>query len=470
MKIPFHNNIIMLGCGAVAQCLQPLLIQHLAMDFSKIIIIDPALRPEHLPLIQLGARYIQQAITQNNYQQVLSTYAHCGDIIIDLAVDIGSIDLMDWCHKNNIMYINTSVELWPEILAQAATPLQKTLYERHKILLQKAPLWNGSTMIVEHGANPGLVSHWTKQALLEIAQNVIIASKKTKRRIALENALSNKDFPELARLTGTRIIHISERDTQITNAPKKVNEFVNTWSIPGLHEEATAPAEIGWGTHERYHIKHASKLHINDKKSYIHLTTKGMNTWAYSWIPQGPIIGMIIRHGEVLSISDHLTVYKEATPIYRPTVHYVYLPSDSTCSSLHELAMHKDVLQKKIRILRDEITHGSDELGVLLLGHDFNGWWTGSSLTIDEARRLVKNQNATTLQVAASVLGALFWMIQNPHKGFCFPDDLPHEDILAVANSYLGTIISTPTPWQPPWNLLHHIKDPWRFEHFLVTY
>ena len=33
--------------------------------------------------------------------------------------------------------------------------------------------------------------------------------------------------------------------------PKEVNEFVNTWSIAGLHEEGVAPAEMGWGTHER---------------------------------------------------------------------------------------------------------------------------------------------------------------------------------------------------------------------------
>lgn len=470
MNIVFNNNIIIVGCGAVSQCLQPLLFKHITMDFSHITIIDPRPCPENLKLIEHGAHYVQQILTQHNHKEILAQYVHADDILIDLAVNIGSIDLIDWCQEHNIMYINTSVELWQEQWEQATTPLQQTLYERHKLLLKKSRQWKGATAVVEHGANPGLVSHWTKQALIEIAHTIITVNKKTKRRKLLEHALAEKNFPQLGYLTHTKVIHISERDTQITDIPKKVNEFVNTWSVDGLFEEATAPSEIGWGTHEKYHIKHAAQLHINSEKNYIYLHKKGMHTWAYSWIPQGPIIGMIIRHGEVLSMSNYLTLFKENMPIYRPTVHYVYLPSDSTCSSLHELAMNNYMLQPTVRILRDDIISGFDELGVLLLGHDFKGWWTGSSLSIDQTRQLIKNQNATTLQVAASVLGALFWMIRNPERGFCFPDDLPHEEILSVANPYLGTIISMPTSWQPPQDLLLHVKDPWRFEHFLVRY
>jgi hypothetical protein len=45
------------------------------------------------------------------------------------------------------------------------------------------------------------------------------------------------DFPNLARVLDVKVIHCSERDTQVTNAPKQVNEFVNTWSIEGFREE-----------------------------------------------------------------------------------------------------------------------------------------------------------------------------------------------------------------------------------------
>jgi homospermidine synthase len=94
-------------------------------------------------------------------------------------------------------------------------------------------------------------------------------------------------------------------------------------------------------------------------------------------------------------------------------------------------------LQKKQRILSDEIISGRDELGVLLMGHDFKSWWCGSLLDIDEARRLVPHQNATTLQVAISVVAAAQWMINNPKKGFRLPDDIDHEPILETAMPYI---------------------------------
>jgi hypothetical protein len=50
---------------------------------------------------------------------------------------------------------------------------------------------------------------------------------------------------------GVKVIHCSERDTQITDVPKQIDEFVNTWSIEGFREEGTTTAELGWGTHEK---------------------------------------------------------------------------------------------------------------------------------------------------------------------------------------------------------------------------
>ena len=50
---------------------------------------------------------------------------------------------------------------------------------------------------------------------------------------------------------GVKVIHIAERDTQVSPKAKEVNEFVNTWSVDGFVSEGCQPAELGWGTHER---------------------------------------------------------------------------------------------------------------------------------------------------------------------------------------------------------------------------
>ena len=139
---------------------------------------------------------------------------------------------------------------------------------------------------------------------------------------------------------------------------------------------------------------------------------------------------MVVRHGEAFTISDRLTVWENGKAIYRPTVHYAYCPADVAIASLNELRGYDYKLQKNQRILNDEIISGSDILGALLMGHAYNSWWIGSDLSIEESRRLVPHQNATTMQVAISVVAAAMWMIENPAKGVCVPDDLPHEYVL----------------------------------------
>lgn len=484
-SIPFNGRILIFGSGSVAQCLLPLLHKHIAMDFSRLTVIDPTFYESVAKRLNaMGANYIQQSVLPENYLQLLQKHVSPGDVIIDLAVNIETIDVIDWGQHNNVRFINTSVEWWnPWEDERIPHIIDRTLYVRHMELLKKArELWksDGPTAIVEHGANPGLVSHWTKQALVEIATQIVRTKKIDKKRAtALEKALSNKNFPELAQHTGTKVIHISERDTQITDKPKRVDEFVNTWSIAGLYEEAMAPAELGWGTHEK-HIPTNAEQHKWGPKNQICLAQPGMDTWMYSWIPSGQIIGMLIRHGEAFSISRYYTVWDKETPIYRPTVHYVYLPTDSTVASLIEMKMHNYQLQSKLRILNDEIIDGTDELGVLLLGHDLNGWWTGSQLSIQETRALIgAGQNATTLQVAVSVLSALIWSINNPNKGFRTPDDLPYEEILQVARPYLGPCPSVQTDWTPFSNRTNPLgkayerkavgNDVWNFQSFLVT-
>ena len=70
-------------------------------------------------------------------------------------------------------------------------------------------------------------------------------------------------------------------------------------------------------------------------------------------------------------------------------------------------------------------------------------------MDIKEARKLVPNQNATTLQVAISVVAAAKLMIENPNKGFNLPDDLPHEEIMKIAKPFLGPFVSKPVDWTP---------------------
>jgi len=389
-------------------------------------------------VLAMGVGYEQDRVTRDNLDSFLSARVGNGDILLDLAWNIDGPTIIEWCRDHGVRYLNTSVELWdPYQDMQTTTPQDRTLYVRHQEMRKMIERWgsnNGPSAVVEHGANPGMVSHLVKQALVDITTALLKDGKAGSRAAALQAALEAEQFNVLAQLTGTKVIHIAERDTQITNKPKEVNEFCNTWSVEGFYEEGIAPAELGWGTHEKWMPKNAHEHHDDGPRNQICIAQPGMETWVRSWVPSGQNLGMVIRHGESYTMCKHLTV-------------------------------------KNIS--------GRDELGVLLMGHDYKSWWTGSLLDIDQARSILPGQSATTLQVGGSVVAAVRWLLTYPTAGVCVPDDLPWRELLEWTSPYIGQIHSAAADWTPlserfdPFpgfgnddSLLDH-SDPWQFVNFL---
>jgi len=477
----FKNKLLILGYGSVSRCTLPILLKHVSIPYKHITIIDFADKKDELaPWIKRGVKFVQEKIDPINLKTVLSAHVGPGGLLIDLSWNIDCIDILNWCHENQVLYVNTSVEEWdPYANIQKKSPFQKSLYFRQNEIRRTVASWSGpmTTAVVDHGANPGLISHFTKKGLVDIAE-ALLSDKNVSKKIknTVSDCLRSKVFSNLARALGVRVIHISEHDTQITNRPKRFNEFVGTWSIEGLREEGIAPAEMGWGTHET-DIPLFATFPLNNGRNQIFLSQMGMNTWVRSWVPNEEIIGMVIRHAEAISISDHLTVREKGKVVYCPTVHYAYMPCNETLASIHELRCRNYELQKNLRIMSDEITHGEDILGALIMGHPYNSWWTGSILSIGQSRKLVPHQNATTIQVAIGVVSAVMWMLENPKKGVCMPDDLPYEYILDIALPYLGKFVSTPSDWTPLKNYQIFFKENpnlcldrnnvWSFNNFL---
>ena len=474
----FSHKILIIGYGSVAKCTLPLLFQHVNVAHSQVTVMDFVDQREALmSWIERGVNYVQESITPDNMHQVLAQHVSSGGLIIDLAWNIDTLAMLNWCHENAVLYINTSVEEWdPSENIHQKPLIEKTLYWRQMKIREAIAAWGSSTTtaVVDHGANPGLISHFTKQGLLDIAQQCLTDNKIPAKNI--ETALSEENFAHLAMHLGVKVIHCSEQDTQVTSRPKVLNEFVSTWSVPGLFEEGLAPAELGWGTHENK-LPQWGHCPSNGPKNQIFLAQMGMNTWVRSWVPSQEILGMLIRHGEAFGISDALTVWENNEAIYRPTVHYAYMPSNEAISSLHELRARNYQMQDNQRIMSDDVTQGQDILGALIMGHPYTSWWTGSILSIEESRQLVPNQNATTTQVAIGVVAAIVWMIENPQRGFCLPDDLPHEMILKIAKPYLGEFVSKPSDWSPQKNYQPYFKENdesflddenlWSFDNFL---
>jgi len=476
----FNSRILMTGFGVVAQATLPMLLKHLRVLPSQITVIDLADCEEVLrPWINQGLRFVQERVTPLNLRRLLSTHVGRGGLIMDLAWSIDCFDSLAWAHHNEVLYVNASLESWdPASELHSKSCLEKSLYARYEKLLPLVEQWrNTTTAIIDHGANPGLVSHFVKQGLLDIGARAVREnglSRAQARR--LERLRQNAAFADLARALGVKVIHCSEWDTQRAATPKRPDEFVATWSVEGMWEESISPSELGWGTHEKWRPPFSTQPETGPANQLI-LPQMGLNTWVRSWVPHQEIVGMIVTHGESFGISHALTVRERGQPVYRPTVHYAYMPCNDSIVSLHELRGRNYELHPKKRILTDEITEGMDLVGALIMGHRYQSWWTGSILSIEAARKKVPHANATTVQVAAGVMAAVLWSVQNPHRGICFPEDLPHDEILRLARPYLGRIISQSSDWTP---LLRHRvyfgenpeaqpdhSDPWQFTNFL---
>ncbi|NCW93970.1 MAG: homospermidine synthase [Actinobacteria bacterium] len=446
MSARFTNKVLILGAGSVSQSVLPLLIEHL-VDAKQITIMDQRdNRSRVQSALNQGATYVQDQITRGNLDAQLSKYLKAGDFLLDLAWNIDANTILQWCHDHGVLYLNTSIEEWdPYEGGSNKHPLERTLYYRHMRMRDMKSRWTktGATAIVEHGANPGLVSHLVKKSLVDIATRAL---KDGKAGSEVEGALVNENYQSLAHALNVKVIHISERDTQVTNKPKQWGEFVNTWSVEGFYEEGVAPAELGWGTHEKTLPVNAYE-HPSGPKNQIAIAQPGATTWVRSWVPNFEIQGMVIRHGEAFTISDHLTVWENGKAIYRPTVHYAYCPSNEAIVSMKELEMLNWELHKNQRIMNDEITAGDDRLGVLLMGHPYKSWWTGSLLNIEDSRKLIPGQSATTVQVSSAVYAAVAWAMKNPNAGLLVPDELPWREVLGYAEKYWGGIHSEAADW-----------------------
>ncbi len=465
--VAYKGRLVILGFGSIGQGVLPLILRHVDMPRENIVVVTAEERGREVAA-EYGIRFILEPLTRDNYRRVLSGLLAKGDFLLNLSVDVQSVALIQLANELGALYLDTCIEPWPGGYTDPSlTPSQRSNYALRESALALAPKFaGGPTAVLTHGANPGLVSHFVKEALLAIAKDTGFAHAAPADR---------GDWAALARGLGVKVIHIAERDTQVAAAPKRPGEFVNTWSIDGFVGEGNQPAELGWGTHER-HFPDDARRHEFGCDAAVYLMRPGAATRVRSWTPlEGPFHGFLVTHNEAISIADYYTLAEGGTVRYRPTVHYAYHPCDDAVLSLHELAGKNWSLQAQKRLMMSEIVGGTDELGVLLMGHARGAYWYGSRLSIDEARRLAPYNNATSLQVTAAVLAGVIWAIENPRAGVVEADAMDHARVMEIARPYLGEVVGVYSDWTPLADreaLFPEAvdrSDPWQFKNFRVA-
>lgn len=463
----FQGKIVFVGFGSVAQGVLPLLLRHIEIPKERISIITAHERGR-AEAEAYGIRYEINPLTRENYRAILGPRLGPGDFLINLSVDVASSALIEFCCEHGVIYLDSCIEPWAGgYTDQSVSASRRSNYgQREEVLELRKKFPSGVTVIPTNGANPGLISHWVKQGLVDLARDILGRT---------DIPQSRAEWAQLAMELNIKSIHCSERDTQVASPRKRRGEFVNTWSVDGFIGEGSQPCELGWGSHEK-HFPPDGREHDFGCKAAIYLDRPGASVKVRTWAPdEGEFHGFLITHGEAISISDYLTVKKGDQVVYRPTCHYAYHPCDDTVLSVHELAGRNWVGQEQRRLYRDEITEGFDELGALLLGHKKGAYWYGSKLSIDEARKLAPHNNATSLQVSAGVLGAVVWAMENPQAGIIDPEEMDFQRVLEIANPYLGKVFGQYSDWNPLQGRNHPFpedldeSDPWQFKNIRVS-
>ena len=291
-----EGALVMIGFGSIGRGTLPLIMRHIGFDRAQFTVIEPTDDYAHI-LRDHGIRHLQVALTADNYADILrSLFPHGRGMIVNLSVDVDSVELMKLAQELGVQYLDTVVEPWPGFYFGSTLPnADRTNYPlRERVRELGKSYLGGPTAVSCCGANPGMVSWLLKEALLRLAADTGVEAEPKSR----------EDWATLMQSLGVKGIHVAERDTQVSAHAKPVGVFVNTWSVDGLLSEGYQPAELGWGTHEK---KLPPNGHAFDHgPGYaIWIDRPGADTRVRSWCPDvGQQFGYLVTHNESLSVPD----------------------------------------------------------------------------------------------------------------------------------------------------------------------
>ena len=168
--------IVMIGFGSIGRGTLPLIERHFTFDRSRLVVIDPQDTDRKL-LDERGIAFIQEAVTKENYKELLTPLLTAGGgqgFCVNLSVDTSSLEIMRLCRKLGVLYIDTVVEPWLGFYFDSKQGNEaRTNYAlRETVPGRGAQNPGGTTAVSCCGANPGMVSWFVKQALVNLAADL----------------------------------------------------------------------------------------------------------------------------------------------------------------------------------------------------------------------------------------------------------------------------------------------------------
>ncbi len=461
--VKFEGKIVQFGFGAVGKSFYEKVQKEIKFNENNYYVIT-ADKSEFNAYINMGgmvANFVESNVSKDNFKEVFEKYLGEGDLLIDFADTVGTKDICKWCAEKNIMYINTGEADWPESWYSILN--ENLLKNKLKEEYHNNNFVNKYPIVLQHGNNPGLVSHFVKAGIEYIVNTQFKKNKKLKKLI------KDNKFNEVAKYLDIKMIHINDIDLQKINDVYNKDKMYNTWCIDSFFFEMLSESTIDIGTHERIDFEDKCKL-VDYKNGFAELKTIAAETKCRTYYPNGEFEGFLVPHEETITIAKSLEVKEEGKVIYRPSVMFIYSPCEyarkymkdakvndypesnpqkpEDCENKNGVTITRGYLypQKAEIVYKEKIESGTEYVGVLLIGENFKPVWVGNRIELSFLYKNLKDsywQTPTITPVAMSALSAICWMIKNKDKGdIYFPDDIPdYKYILKIAEKYISKTI-----------------------------
>ena len=461
--VKFEGKIVQFGFGAVGKSFYEKVQKEIKFNENNYYVIT-ADKSEFNAYINMGgmvANFVESNVSKDNFKEVFEKYLGEGDLLIDFADTVGTKDICKWCEEKNIMYINTGEADWTDNWYSILN--ENLLKNKLKEEYHNNNYVNKYPIVLQHGNNPGLVSHFVKAGIEYIVNTQFKKDRK------LKTLIKDNKFNEAAKILGIKMIHVNDIDLQKINDVYNKDKMYNTWCIDSFFFEMLSESTIDIGTHERIDFEDKCKL-VDYKNGFAELKTIAAETKCRTYYPNGEFEGFLVPHEETITIAKSLEVKEEGKVIYRPSVMFIYSPCEyarkymkdakvndypesnpqkpEDCENKNGVTITRGYLypQKAEIVYKEKIESGTEYVGVLLIGENFKPVWVGNRIELSFLYKNLKDsywQTPTITPVAMSALSAICWMIKNKDKGdIYFPDDIPdYKYILKIAEKYISKTI-----------------------------
>src|ERR1700675_1778680 len=110
--IAFSGRLVIVGFGSIGQGVLPLLLRHIDMRPDQLTVITAEPRG-HEVAAEYGVRFVETALTRENYRAVLDPLISAGVFLLNVSAEVASVALIELCQEKTALYLDTCIEPWP---------------------------------------------------------------------------------------------------------------------------------------------------------------------------------------------------------------------------------------------------------------------------------------------------------------------------------------------------------------------